>query len=399
MHDLRSLSRFRVLAALGLCAATALPLAAAPPAAKPAKPTPTRAAPTPTPTAIPFPAPPPQASLPTTARAQAEAAVAQAISAERISGLSLAVVENGALAWSGGWGYADLEGYVVFTPTTVWRLGSISKSLTAVAAMQLVERGKLDLDAPIQSYCPAFPKKPQTITSRQLLGHLSGIRHYAKDENFNSTRHYDSINASLDAFKNDPLVHPPGTYTYSTYGYVVLGCVVEGASGRKFTDFLRESVTGPAGMDRTRADDVRPIVARRARGYQVLEGGELGNAELADTSNKIPGGGLVSTAEDLARFAIALEKNLLLRPDTFAQMQQPMKQSDGKDSPYFGWTIGDKAGDKTLTHTGSQQGTSTALLMVPSRGFAVALISNTESVSMGKLAREIADILLPSRPR
>jgi serine beta-lactamase-like protein LACTB, mitochondrial len=392
----RAPAPLRALAAIFLTAAAASPLAALPPAPKP---TPTRAVPTPTPTAMPFPAPPPAASLPTTPRAQAEAAVANAISAEHISGLSLAVVENGSLAWSGGWGYADLEGYVVFAPGTVWRLGSISKSLTAVAAMQLVERGKLDLDAPIQTYCPAFPKKPQPITSRQLLGHLSGIRHYAKDENFNSTRHYDSITASLDAFKNDPLVHPPGTYTYSTYGYVVLGCVIEGASGRKFTDYLRESVTSPAGMDRTRPDDLRPIVARRARGYQVLEGGELGNAELADTSNKIPGGGLVSTAEDLARFAIALQKNLLLKPETFAQMQQPMKQSDGKDSPYFGWTIGDKAGDKTLTHTGSQQGTSTALLMVPSRGFAVALISNTESVSMGKLAREIADILLPSRPR
>jgi serine beta-lactamase-like protein LACTB len=321
------------------------------------------------------------------------------VSAERISGLSLAVVADGKLQWAKAWGYADLEGYVPFAPGTVWRLGSISKSLTAVAAMQLVERGKLDLEAPIQTYCPAFPKKPQPITSRQLLGHLSGIRHYKQGENFNSTRHYDTITASLDAFKDDPLLHPPGTYTYSTYGYVVLGCVIEGASGRTYTDYLRENVTGPAGMERTRADELRPVVSRRARGYQALENGELANSELADTSNKIPGGGLVSTAEDLARFAIALQKGVLLKPETFTRMQAPMKMTDGKDSPYFGWTISDKAGDKVLTHTGSQQGTSTALLMVPSRGFAVALISNTESVGMGKLAREIADILLPSPPR
>lgn len=393
MHDRRASSRplTFLVALFAFAAASAVSTAAA-------KPTPTRA-PTPTPTAMPFPAPPPAASSPTTPRAQAEAAVAAAISAEHISGLSLAVVEDGKLQWAAGWGYADLEGYVPFAPGTVWRLGSISKSLTAVAAMQLVERGKLDLEAPIQTYCPAFPKKPQPITSRQLLGHLSGIRHYKQGENFNSTRHYDSIASSLDTFKDDALLHPPGTYTYSTYGYVVLGCVIEGASGRKFTDYLRENVTGPAGMERTRADDLRPVVARRARGYQVLESGELGNSELADTSNKIPGGGLVSTAEDLGRFAIALQKSVLLKPETFAQMQLPMKMSDGKDSPYFGWSIGDKAGDKTLTHTGSQQGTSTALLMVPSRGFAVALISNTESVGMGKLARELADILLPSRPR
>jgi len=329
-------------------------------------------------------------------RTRAEAAVAAAVSAERISGVSLAVVSDGKLQWSKAWGFADLEGWVPFTSDTVWRLGSISKSLTAVAAMQLAERGKLDLDSPIQKYCPAFPKKPQPITPRMLLGHLSGIRHYQEGENFNSTRHYDGVAASLDAFKDDPLVHAPGTYTYSTYGYVVLGCVVEGASGRRFADYLRENVTAPAGMDRTRPDDLREIVARRARGYQKRENGELGNAELADTSNKVPGGGFVSTAEDLARFAIALQKNVLLKKETFERMQIPMKTSDGKDSPYFGWTISEKNGDRVLTHTGSQQGTSTALLMVPSRGFAVALISNTESVGMGKLARELADILLPS---
>jgi len=345
--------------------------------------------------AAPVATPAPKAETP---RSRAEAAVSAAVSAERISGVSLAVVADGKLDWSKAWGFADLEGFVPFTPSTVWRLGSISKSLTAVAAMQLVERGRLDLDAPIQTYCPAFPAKPQTITSRQLLGHLSGIRHYAQGENFNSTRHYDSINESLDAFKNDPLLHPPGTYTYSTYGYVVLGCVVEGASGRRFTDYLRENVTGPAGMDSTRADDVRPVVARRARGYQSLPGGELGNAELADTSNKIPGGGLVSTAEDLGRFAIALQRHVLLKAETFSRMQVPMRMADGKDSAYFGWTISEKNGDKVLTHTGSQQGTSTALLMVPARGFAVALIANTESVGMGKLARELADILLPPAP-
>lgn len=342
------------------------------------------------------PSPSPTASA--TPQSRAEAAVAAAVSAERISGVSLAVVADGKIQWSKGWGFADLESFVPFTGSTVWRLGSISKSLTAVAAMQLVERGKLDLDAPIQTYCPAFPKKPQPISSRQLLGHLSGIRHYKQGENFNSTHHYLGVGASLDAFKDDALLHPPGTYTYSTYGYVVLGCVVEGASGRKFEDYLRENVTGPAEMDRTRTDDVRTIVANRARGYQKLENGDLGNAELADTSNKVPGGGLVSTAEDLGRFAIALQKNSILKKETFERMQVPMKMSDGKESPYFGWTISEKNGARVLTHTGSQQGTSTALLMVPSRGFAVALISNTESVGMGRLARELADILLPAPP-
>lgn len=328
--------------------------------------------------------------------ARADAAIAAAVSRRHISGVSAAVVLGGRLRWSRGYGFADLENRVPFSATTVWRLGSVSKPLTAVAAMQLSEKGRLDLDVPIQTYCPAFPKKPQPISSRQLLGHLAGIRHYNPAENFNSTRHYDGIAASLDAFKDDALVHPPGTaYTYSTYGYVVLGCVVEGASGSKYADYVRENVTAPAKMESTRADDLYAIIPNRARGYAISASGEARNADLADTSNKIPGGGWVSTVEDLARFAIALDENRLIRRDTFERMQVPMRTSDGKESPYFGWSISDRRGDRTLTHTGSQQGTSTCLLMIPSKGFAVALISNTESADMGELARQLADTFLP----
>ncbi|HEY6148294.1 MAG TPA: serine hydrolase domain-containing protein, partial [Thermoanaerobaculia bacterium] len=103
-----------------------------------------------------------------------ESAIAATIQTHRVPGLSAAVVQDGELRWSKGYGFADLENFVPFTATTVHRLGSVSKTMTAVAAMQLAERGRLDLDRPIQEYCPAFPKKPWPITSRQLLGHLSG---------------------------------------------------------------------------------------------------------------------------------------------------------------------------------------------------------------------------------
>ena len=325
-----------------------------------------------------------------------QAAIAASIASQNISGLSVAVVIGNEVKWSGGYGFADLENFVPFTATTVWRLGSISKPITAVAAMRLAESGRLDLDAPIQGTCPAFPSKTQPITARELLGHLSGIRHYNPDENFNSTRHYESVPASLDAFKSDPLLQEPGAaYTYSTYGYVVLGCVVEGASGKPYAEFIRESVTRPAGMDRTRVDDQASVVPNRARGYAKAPSGELRNADLADTSNKVPGGGLVSSAVDLARFAIALNTNKLLKAETFQQMQVPMKTKDGKDSPYFGWTIVDRKGEKLLTHGGSQQGTSTYLAMLPARGFAVAILANTESVNVGALARQLTDMLAP----
>ena len=334
--------------------------------------------------------------LPPERIAKAEAAISASMSRQSIAGLSIAVVSDGEVRWANGYGFADLENFVPFTATTVWRLGSVSKPITAVAAMQLAERGKLDLDAPIQSYCPAFPEKPQPITPRQLLGHLAGIRHYGPNENFNSTRHWRSVGESLDSFKNDPLLHPPGTaHVYTTYGYVVLGCVIEGASGMKYADYVRDNVAGPAGMVRTRTDDLYAIVPNRARGYAKQEDGRLGNADLADTSNKVPGGGMVSTAVDLGRFAIGLESNKLLKKETFEAMQVPMKLSDGKPSNYFGWSIVDRAGDRMLTHSGSQQGTATYLLMVPAKGFAVAVIAQTPRASTSR-DREAAHGDLPA---
>lgn len=111
---------------------------------------------------------------------------------------------------------SDLENFIPAKSSTVYRLGSISKLITAVAALQLVERKKLELDAPVQKYCPSFPKKSWPITPRQLLSHLAGIRHYRADE-INSTRQYNSLVEGLDIFKNDSLLFEPGTrYSYTT---------------------------------------------------------------------------------------------------------------------------------------------------------------------------------------
>ena len=337
-----------------------------------------------------------QQGLPAEQIKKIDAAIAAAMAKQNIPGFSAAVLVDNQLSFSQGYGLAEMENSVPATPTTVYRIASVSKPITAVAAMQLVEKGKLDLDAPIQKYCPAYPEKPWKITARHLLGHLSGIRHYKADENFNSTRHFASITESLDAFKNDPLLQEPGTkFTYTTYGYVVLGCVVEGASGMKYADYVREHIFRPAGMERTRVDDVYAIIPNRAGGYARLKSGEVRNAELADTSNKIPGGGLVSTAGDIARFALALQTGVLLKRETFGQMLAPMKTSDGKESPYFGWFIRERNGAKVLTHGGSQQGTSTQLFIAPDKGFALALMANMEDVNQGELAAQIVAILLP----
>jgi CubicO group peptidase (beta-lactamase class C family) len=230
-----------------------------------------------------------------------EKAISSEMLRQSIPGLSVAVVVNHKLVLSNGYGLADLENSIPAKAMTAYRLGSISKPITAAAVMQLVERGKLDLDAPIQKYCPAFPEKQWPVTARLLLGHLSGVRHYNSDAEFASTRHYGSITEGMEMFKSDPLLQEPGAkYTYTTHGYSVLGCAVEGASGMKFDEYVRENITKPAAMYRLQVDDVYTLIPNRAQGYQKSQSGQLRNSALADTSYKIPGGGFISTVEDLA---------------------------------------------------------------------------------------------------
>ena len=330
-----------------------------------------------------------------------ERAISAEMSRSNIPGVSVAIVTDNKLQWSNGYGLADLENFVPAKSSTVYRLGSISKPITAVAVMQLVERGKLDPDAPVQKYCSAFPEKQWPVTARQILGHLGGIRHYKGIEEVNSTRRYETVAAGLEIFKSEPLLHEPGTkYFYTTYGYSVLGCAVEGASGMKFTDFLRDNIFKPAGMNRMRADDIAELIINRAQGYQKTRSGELRNSALADTSYKIPGGGLVSTVEDLARFAIALQTGALAKKDTLEQMYTRQKTRDGNQIGYgLGWGINERKGMRVVAHGGAQQRVSTYLFMLPEKGLAVALMANLEGVGgrLNELSGQIADILLEQK--
>lgn len=300
--------------------------------------------------------------------------------------VTVAVAVDGKIVYSKAFGMADIENDVRATPETLIRTGSIAKPIAAVAALTLVDAGKLDLDAPIQRYCPTFPRKQWTITTRELLGHLSGIRHYSGDE-MASTKHYVSMSEGFEIFANDPLLFEPGTkYSYSTYGFTVVGCVIEGASGQRFADYVAQHVLQPAGMTHTSIDDVYTIVPHRARGYQKV-GGRVENAGLMDSSYKLPGGGYVSTAEDLVRFQLALINGRIVNRATRTAMWTSQKTADGKLTHYgMGFGINEAADGETLVgHNGSQQGTSTSMMADPSRHCAVAVMFNMDGVNAQSL--------------
>ncbi len=337
-------------------------------------------------------------SLPAAKIEKIEAEIAAWMAKSKAPALSVAVVADNKLLWSKGYGLANVENQAQARSDTVYRLASITKSITAIAVMQLVEKGKIDLDAPIQKYCSAYPEKQWTITPRQLLTHFAGVRHN-KFEEVVSTKHYNTISESVGAFKDDPLLQEPETkYFYSTPGYVLLGCAIESASGASYPDYLKENIFKPAGMTGTGLDDVFTIIPNRAAGYRTALSGAIQNAPLHDTSIKIPAGGLVSTVEDMARFAIAVNAGQLVKPETLEKMWTKPKTRDGKESNYaFGFLVGEANGQRRVFNDGSQAGTRTFLFMLPKEKFAVVLMTNLERASCEELAPKIVDIVLKDK--
>jgi serine beta-lactamase-like protein LACTB, mitochondrial len=336
-------------------------------------------------------------------RVAIETAVSRFMATTHVPGLSVAVVENGEFEWAQGFGFSDLENNVPASEHTLFRLGSISKSLTATAAMELWEQGKLDLDAPVQKYCPAFPQKPWPISTRQVMGHLAGIRHYKldnpNDPEVTNTKHFeDPIQAGLAFFKDDPVLSQPGaTFHYSTHGYTLVGCVIEGASGEKYLDYMRENVLTPAHMEVTQPDHRFAIIPYRTRFYQKDKDGKVLNAGFLDSSYKIPGGGWLSSAEDMARFEVAILNDKLLHRSTRDLMWTPLQPSDGtKDTYALGWHWKEQSANSVANagHDGAQQGTSTAFAVAPDPRAGAVVLTNMEGLDVEHLAQEILAILV-----
>jgi serine beta-lactamase-like protein LACTB len=347
-----------------------------------------------------------ESKLPRAERAQIEDAISKFMSAKNVPGLAAAVVLNGEAVWSEGFGMADLENNVPVTPQTLFRLASVSKPITATAAMQLWEQGKLDLDAPVQKYCPAFPQKEWPITTRQLLSHLGGIRHYRSnsedDKEVNNTRHFDDpIAGGIQFFANDPLIAKPGTkFNYSTQGFTLVGCVIEGASKDKYVDYVRDRVFVPAGMPNTRWDDRYALIPHRTRFYTKSKSGTVANADFLDASYKIPGGGWLSSADDMAAFEVAMLGDRLLKRATRNVKWTP-QQATGPDvveekhrGYALGWGVGDSPGVPDVGHGGGQQGTSTFIMLAPEQRAGVVVLINMDGMEPSDLATDLMKILV-----
>lgn len=278
-------------------------------------------------------------------------------------------------------GQRDRETQAPYTTTTLNRIASIAKSMTAVAALQLFERGALDLDAPISTYLPDYPKEQaDQITTRQLLLHSSGIGAYKSNKETESTKEYTSLAEAATVFQDRPLVDVPGNAEhYTTYGYVVLGMVIESVSEMSYEEYMQEHIWTVAGMEHTGVEHSREDYANKASLYHRTKKGKIKASDTNNLSNRVPGGGLYSTAGDLLKFGKAVLNHQLINEQTFTMMMKaPGLPYEG--NPYgMGWFLygeNPKLG-QVYGHNGGQTGCTSLLLIIPDHHAAIVVMNNT----------------------
>ncbi len=318
--------------------------------------------------------------------------------AKQIPGMAISVMRDGRFLWSGGFGHADLEQDVHVDPgTTKFRIGSISKSLTAVGLAKLVADGKIYLDSSIYFYLPDFPKKKWRPTVRQVASHTGGIRHYNGDE-FQMNRRFSSVTEGLSIFEDDSLMCRPGTeYNYSTYGYNLLGAIIEKTSGESFVPWMNKNVIEPMDLQQTVPDFYDSLIPSRAQPYERTSTGWI-NSPTVDNSYKWAGGGYLSTSEDLVRFGQAVLTHRVISEEALNEFIQPYRLSNGELTAYgLGWSLRTEDGRKTFGHSGGSVGGTSRLILYPEEGLIVSVVTNLSSADLGDFPFDIADLFLDKR--
>jgi D-alanyl-D-alanine carboxypeptidase len=296
-------------------------------------------------------------------------------------------------------GMASMELGVPLQPDTIFRLGSITKQFTAAAVMLLVEDGSIVLTDPIEKYLPGYPAQGHVITVEHLLTHTSGIQSYTAIPGWFPTRiRADlSLNELIDGFKKEPMQFAPGEkYAYNNSAYVILGAVIEKASGETYERFLTKRIFEPLAMTNTFFGSNEPLIKRRAQGYSE-ENGVVRNAAFLSMTQPHAAGSLVSTVDDLVKWDAAMVAGTVLKRESIARMATPYTLKDGSKTGYgYGLEIRTLKGREAIEHGGGINGFSTYGLSVPAAGVYVAVLANSDAPKAPPswVARRMAAIAL-----
>lgn len=335
---------------------------------------------------------------------QADSKLHAFVEKTQVPGLSISISQKGQLVFSKGYGYTDLEKKTPVDPSkSMFRIGSVSKTLTAAGLAKLYEEGKVDLDAPIEKYVPIWPDKGSTITLRMLAGHLAGIRHY-KGLEFLSNEYYEDAVDGLAIFINDPLINKPGTeYSYSSYGWNLISVAMENAAAPEasflsdvsFLSLMQSEVFDALNMDNTAPDYANKEIPNRVSFYQFKDG-KVVEAPYVDNSYKWAGGGFIGTTEDLCKFGQAHMNAGYLKQSTLDEWMKPQKTSNGKETGYgIGWSKYERPSGKTFYgHSGGSVGGITFFLIHQPSQTVLAITGNMDPLNYGGLQYELMEMFI-----
>ena len=348
-----------------------------------------------------------------------DAYITEQMKALGIPGMALGVVQNGQIAHLQGFGVADSSGRAV-TPQTPFYIGSVTKSFTALAVMQLVEAGKIELDAPVQRYLPWFEladkEASAQITMRHLLNQTSGIS--TKDGNRDRASQ-QGLEEAVRGLGDLSLTQPVGTtYQYSNLNYNIAGLIVEMVSGQSYADYVREHIFEPLDMRHTYASRAAALADGLSAGHHYMFGHAFESEGILPPAH-LPSGYLIASVEDMTHYAIAqlnggrYGSTSILSPQGMAELHAPPIPRGGEDRYYaMGWSVSSLDGIPIVSHTGDVGHFHSAVVLMPDRGSGFILLANASGFvqlwQVDDMARGVlsflngkppAPVSLPAGPR
>jgi len=299
---------------------------------------------------------------------------------------SVLVARGTEVLFNKGYGSANLEWQIPNTPTTKFRLGSVTKQFTAASILLLEERGKLKVEDPVKKYIPDAPAAWDKMTIFHVLTHTAGIPNFTSFPDYQSSEPFATTPEKLVArFRDKPLEFEPGErMNYSNSGYVLLGYLIERVSGQSYERFLQENIFTPLAMKDSGYDSNSAVIARRAAGYAPSPNGPV-NAGFIHMSIPFAAGALYSTTEDLLRWEQGLFGGKLLSAASLKKMTTPFKNDYA-----FGLTVMKVNGRNWISHNGGIEGFNTLVAYEPENKLAVVVLGNLNGAAPQDIGMKLA---------
>lgn len=294
---------------------------------------------------------------------------------------SVLVARSGKVVFKKAYGLADQESKTPATTESVFRIASLTKQFTAIAIMQLAEKGLLSLSDDIHKYVPDYPDTKQPITIEHLLTHTSGIKNVT-DMKFPEIMRWKSSSPAeiIDVFKNEPLDFEPGTdFRYSNSGYILAGYILEKITGKSYEEYMSENIFKPLGMQHAYYDRAEKVVPNRARGYSESTG-QITNAPFFNMTFPFAAGGLMMTVDDMFKWHTGLRRYTIIKKESLERALTPYTLKNGKKSNYgYGWGLNDYDGSKAQMHSGGVDGFTSFQVYLPTEDVYVVIFNNSGS--------------------